>query len=93
MKATGDTEAHGLIDSARCRETMTEQQERVKASPEGRRLVQRAKIRLLENQIKEATVREFTILCDSWPPRRGDGKVPSPLQYFAAAMASECSAS
>jgi hypothetical protein len=81
-----DTEAQGLIDSARFRETMTEQQERAKASPEGRRLVQRAKIRLLENQLQEATVGEFTILCDEAVTRRGDGKAPSPLQYSVAAI-------
>ena len=31
-------------------------------------------------------VGEFTILCDEAATRRGDGKAPSPLQYFVAAI-------
>ncbi len=74
------------IDSASFREAMTERQDCAKTSPEGQHLVQRAKIRLLENQLKEATVGEFTILCDEAATRRGDDKAPSPLQHFVAAI-------
>lgn len=74
------------IDSASFREALTERQDCAKTSLEGRHLAQRTKIRLLENQLKEATVGEFTILCDGAAARRGDDKAPSPLQYFVAAI-------
>ena len=76
----------GKIDSAKFREVMKEQQEAARKSPEGYTLVQRAKIRLIEDQLKEARVGEYTILCDEAKARRGGGKAPSPLQYFVAAI-------
>jgi uncharacterized OsmC-like protein len=48
--------------------------------------VQRARIRLIEDQLKEARVGEYTIVCDEAKARRGGGKAPSPLQYFVAAI-------
>jgi hypothetical protein len=45
----------------------------------------RAVIRLIENQLKEARVGEYTIQCDEAKSRKGGGKAPSPLQYFVAA--------
>ena len=40
----------------------------------------------LGDQLKEATVGEYTILCDEAKSRRGGGTAPSPLQYFIAAI-------
>ena len=75
----------GKIDLAKFRETMKEQQEEAR-KPGGHLLTSRAKIRLLENQLKEATIGEYTIQCDEAKSRRGGGTAPSPLQYFVAAV-------
>ncbi len=76
----------GKIDLAKFRETNREQRELAKSSPEGHTIRQRAVIRLIEDQLKEARVGEYTILCDEAKSRRGGGKAPSPLQYFVAAV-------
>lgn len=76
----------GRIDREKFRETMREQQAAARKSPSGHTLVQRAVIRLVEDQLKEARVGEYTILCDEAKSRRGGGKAPSPLQYFVAAV-------
>jgi len=76
----------GKIDLPTFRETMREQQEIARQGPEGYKLTQRANIRLIENQLKEARVGEYTILCDEAKARRGGGQAPSPLQYFVAAI-------
>jgi hypothetical protein len=75
----------GRIDLAKFREVHEEQRKRAKAGPEGYMLVQRAVIRLVEDQLKEARVGEYTIQCDEAKSRKGGGKAPSPLQYFVAA--------
>lgn len=80
------SEPRGRIDLAKFREAHKEQRERAKAGPEGYTLVQRAVIRLIEDQLKEARVGEYTIVCDEAKARRGGGKAPSPLQYFVAAV-------
>lgn len=74
------------IDLAKFREVHKEQQERAKKGPEGYVLQQRAVIRLVEDQLKEARVGDYTILCDEAKSRKGGGKGPSPLQYFIAAI-------
>jgi len=76
----------GKIDLGKFRETMAEQQIAARKGPEGHTLVQRARIRLIEDQLKEARVGEYTIVCDEAKARRGGGKAPSPLQYFVAAI-------
>jgi hypothetical protein len=68
------------------RETMQEQQEAARSGPTGSKLVTRAKIRPMEDQLKETTVGEYTIFCDAAKTRRGGGRAPSPLQYFVAAV-------
>jgi hypothetical protein len=78
--------ARGRIDLPKFREVMKAQQEAARQGPEGRTLVQRARIRLLEDQLKEARVGEYTIVCDEARSRRGGGTAPSPLQYFIAAI-------
>jgi len=54
--------------------------------PVGHTLVTRAKIRLLEDQLKEATVDECTIFYDKAQTRRDGSCTLSPLEYFAAAI-------
>jgi hypothetical protein len=43
-------------------------------------------IRLVEDQLKEARVGEYTILCDEAKSRRGGEKAPGPLSYFIASI-------
>lgn len=76
----------GRIDRAKFREVMREQRAEAQKGPEGHTIRQRAVIRLIEDQLKEARVGEYTILCDEAKSRRGGGKAPSPLQYFVAAV-------
>lgn len=76
----------GRIDRAKFRAVMREQREEAKKGPEGHTIRQRAVIRLVEDQLKEARVGEYTILCDEAKSRRGGGQAPSPLQYFVAAV-------
>jgi hypothetical protein len=75
----------GKIDRATFRQVHKEQQEKAKRGPEGYTTTTRAVIRLIENQLKEARIGEYTIQCDEAKSRRGGGKAPSPLQYFVAA--------
>ena len=76
----------GKIDLPKFREVSREQRERAKAGPEGHTIRQRAVIRLIEDQLKEARVGEYTIRCDEAKSRKGGGRAPSPLQYFVAAV-------
>ena len=76
----------GKIDLAKFREAGEEQRKRARTSPEGHTIQSRAVIRLVDDQLKEARVGEYTILCDEAKSRRGGGKAPSPLQYFVAAV-------
>lgn len=76
----------GKIDLAKFREANREQRERAKGAAEGHFIRQRAVIRLIEDQLKEARVGEYTLLCDEAKSRKGGGKAPSPLAYFVAAV-------
>ena len=73
------------IDREVFRQVHKEQQERAKQGPEGFTMTTRAVIRLIENQLKEARIGEYTVQCDEAKSRKGGGKAPSPLQYFVAA--------
>jgi hypothetical protein len=75
----------GKIDREVFRQVHKEQQERAKQGAEGYTMTTRAVIRLIENQLKEARIGEYTIQCDEAKSRKGGGKAPSPLQYFVAA--------
>jgi len=76
----------GKIDLAKFREAARDQREQAKASPEGHTIRQRAVIRLIGDQLKEARVGEYTLRCDEAKSRKGGGTAPSPLQYFVAAV-------
>ena len=74
----------GRIDLAKFREVMEAGRERARANPP--RIVSRAKITLIEDQLKEARVGDFTLVCDEARSRRGGGRGPGPLSYFIAAI-------
>jgi len=76
----------GKVDLAKFRKVTEEQRRQARRGPEGHIIRQRAVIRLVEDQLKEARVGEYTLLCDEAKSRRGGGKAPSPLQYFVAAV-------
>jgi len=76
----------GKIDLAKFKEVTEEQRRQARRGPEGHIIRQRAVIRLVEDQLKEARVGEYILLCDEAKSRRGGGKAPSPLQYFVAAV-------
>ena len=76
----------GKIDLGKFREASKDQRERAGKGPDGHVIRQRAVIRLVEDQLKEARVGEYPLLCDEAKARRGGGKAPSPPWDF------ECSA-
>jgi hypothetical protein len=76
----------GRIDLVKFRETAKEQREQAKTGPEGHTIRTRAVIRLVEDQLKEARVGEYTLFCDEAKSRRGGGRAPGPLAYFIAAI-------
>lgn len=80
------TQVKSKVDLAKFRAVHEEQRERARKGPEGYTLQQRAVIRLVEDQLKEARVGDYTLLCDESKSRKGGGKGPSPLQYFVAAI-------
>ena len=76
----------GKIDLAKFKEANQAERERAKSGAEGHTIQTRAVIRLIEDQLKEARVGDYTILCDEARSRKGGGKGPAPLQYFIAAV-------
>ena len=80
------SKAKGKIDLAKFRETTKEQREQAKTGSLGHTIQSRAVIRLVEDQLKEARVGDYTILCDEARARRGGGKAPGPLSYFIASI-------
>ncbi len=79
-------ERRDLIDRSMYREVAATMRARIAEEPKLAKITQRARIRLIENQLKEARVGEYTILCDEARERRGGGLAPSPLQYLVAAV-------
>jgi hypothetical protein len=71
----------GKIDLRKFREANRAQRERGE-----HRIQTRAVIRLIEDQLKEARVGEYTIFCDEAKSRKGGGRAPTPLAYFIAAV-------
>ncbi len=78
--------SEGKIDLAKFRESNKMQKEKAKSGIGGHTIQSRAVIRLVEDQLKEARVGDYTILCDESKARRGGGKAPGPLSYFIAAV-------
>jgi hypothetical protein len=76
----------GLIDTRRFKQAQDEIKAAARTNPEAGRIISRARIRLIGDQLKEAQTGGFTLLCDEAQERRGTGKAPSPLQYFVAAI-------
>ena len=78
--------AQGRIDTAKFKKVQDERKALAIANPETGKMVQRARIRLIQDQLKEARVQNFTLQCDEATERGGGGTAPSPLGYFVAAI-------
>ena len=78
--------AVGRIDLAKYRAYVHEREGTAHTATQPSELVTRAKIRLIEDQLKEARVGRYTIRCDESKANKGGGTAPSPLQYFIAAI-------
>jgi hypothetical protein len=76
----------GLIDTAKFKVIQDRSKVNALAASEGGRIVSRARVRLIRDQLKEAQSGGFTLQCDEAQERRGTGVAPSPLQYFVAAI-------
>ena len=75
-----------LIDRAKFREVHLRTKDQVARQQMASRLVVRASVRLVENQLKEGRLGEDTIVCDEAVERGGTGKGPSPLEYLVASV-------
>jgi len=75
-----------LIDRQRFREHDDELRRDVRSDPSRAKIVVRAKVRLIEDQLKEARTGEYVFRADEPKARRGGGQAPSPLQYFTASV-------
>ena len=76
----------GLIDTARFKAHQDRTREEVRRSADPPKIISRASIHLIADQLKEARVQQFTLRCDEATERGGGGTAPSPLQYFVAAI-------
>jgi hypothetical protein len=76
----------GLIDTGKFKQVQDQIKEQTRTDPEAGRIISRARIRLVGDQLKEAQTGGFTLQCDEAQERRGTGTAPSPLQYFVAAI-------
>lgn len=86
MKET-KPEACCSIDYAHHKEIFEKRRQAFLANPAAAVSVHEAKIRLVNDHLKEARVSEgYTILCDEPESRGGGGKGPAPLQYFVASI-------
>lgn len=78
--------ADGLIDLAKFKAVQDQARARVARSGSAPKLVTRARIHLIRDQLKEAEAQGFTIRCDEAVDRGGGGSAPTPLGYFISAI-------
>ena len=75
-----------LIGREKFREHEEELRRDVRAHAGNAKIVVRAAVRLIEDQLKEARTGEYVFQADEPKARRGGGRAPSPLQYFTASI-------
>ena len=78
-------ERRPFIDYERHRRQHEERRAEFIAHPERAKIVARAKVRLLQDYLKEAQLGKFALRSDEHEPV-GGGTAPTPLQYFVAAV-------
>ncbi len=75
------------IDYARHKEIFERRRAAYAQDPEKAVTVHEARIRLVENHLKEAKVPGgYTIMCDEPPERGGGGRGPAPLQLLVSSV-------
>jgi len=74
-----------LIDTAKFKGVQDGTRAAARTDPERTKIVARASLRLVRDQLKEARILNHTLLCDEAVERGGGGSAPTPLHYFAAA--------
>jgi hypothetical protein len=74
-----------LIDTTKFKRVQDEARATTRTAPERAKIVARASLRLVRDQLKEARILNHTLLCDEAVERGGGGTAPTPLHYFAAA--------
>lgn len=83
--AVGEREER-LIDVEELRRRHEARRLEIARDPSQRLHVQRAKVRVLHNYLKEARVGSWTFLSDESTEIGGGGTAPNPLAYFVAAV-------
>jgi hypothetical protein len=76
----------GLIETGKFKAYNDQRKAATIKDPALRRMVHRARTRLIRDQLKEARVGEFTFTSDEAVERGGGGSAPGPLTYFCAAV-------
>lgn len=79
-------EGKRLIDTEELKRRHEARRMEVARDPSQRRHVQRAKVRILRNHLKEARVGPWAFLSDESTEIGGGGTAPNPLAYFVAAV-------
>lgn len=75
-----------LIDIVMFKAIQDQRREEVRKDSQVAKIVSRAKLRLVRDQLKEARILNYSLLCDEAAERGGYGAAPTPLHYFAAAI-------
>ena len=78
-------ERRDLIDRERYREHYQRLQERAR-NPVASKNVVRARVRLVENQLKEGQLGNHVVYADEPLERGGTDKGPAPLEYLVASV-------
>jgi len=85
---TGTTPAEGEsgLNLARIREAHLARGAMLKVEDPHAKIQVRARVRTLDNLVKEARVGPWTFLADEAPNLGGNGSAPTPLAYFVASI-------
>lgn len=79
-------ERDSIIDTKRFKAVQDEMRDVARRDPEAVRIVTRARLKLIRDQLKEARVGRHVLHSDEPAERGGSGLHPSPLQYFTASV-------
>ncbi len=81
----GERDDRPFIDQARHRAEFERRRREIAQHADQRKLVTRAKVRVVRDFLKVAQLGTFTVTSDEHAPM-GGGEAPTPLQYFVAAV-------
>lgn len=86
MSQPGDEPRRRLLDLEELRRRHEERRQEIARDPSKRLLVQRARVRIVGNYLKEARVGPWTFRSDEGADLGGGSTAPNPLAYFVAAV-------